>query len=190
MRIILFTGLSASGKTIIARQTADKLDLPLVEYHLLMHNEAESRGFTRIRDWMKQIGGFENALREVHIPLVEKIEESRGSKGIVIDQIVDLNTLGFLKEHLPADELYIIFVRSNRHDRKHWAIKRDPQHGWEDMLLKDRLKFKAGINKIIENADLRIDNISSIEHTTNLLTEYLINTLFNEGSDRGLERDS
>ena len=188
MEIILFTGLSASGKTVIARQTAERINLPLIEYHSLMHDQAQLHGFTRIRDWMSQIGNFENTLLEIRNPLMNKIEILRNPKGIIVDQIVDPGTFNFLRGHLLNDKIYIVFVKSNRHDRKHWAKTRDLEHGIDDMILKDNLKMHAGVRDIIQNADLKIINDAPLETVINMLVETLNNNLFNEGFNRGSER--
>ncbi len=190
MKIILFTGLSASGKSAIAKQTAERLNLPLVEFHQLMHQEAKNRGFTRIRDWMKEIGGFEAALEQTRSTLFNKIQTLRNEKGVVIDQLIDMTTLNSLREVFQGDVPYVIFIRSNRHERRHWARKRDPENGVRDLILKDNLKLEVGLRNVVESADCMVANIGSLENITANLVDYLNIKLFGETSRRNSERNT
>ena len=56
MNIYIFTGLSASGKSILSRAFAERLEIPRVDLRAIIHEKAGESGFDRGRDWIRSVG--------------------------------------------------------------------------------------------------------------------------------------
>lgn len=177
MKIILFTGLSGSGKSTIANRVGEGLGLPVVNFHQIVHGLANSKGFKRTRDWVYS-NGIERVLAESRTGLISAVEIAKNEKGVIIDEVLDPQTLALLKESFSQDEFLTVYIRVSRGERKHWLAKNSegnkPAVAIREMRHIDYLKEKAGIREIIEGANIRIENFRGIDEVTTQLIERLI----------------
>lgn len=184
MKVIIFTGLSASGKSSISRKVSQTLNIPRIDLHSILHKKAENGGFSRAREWVSSTG-IPAALEETKASLVEQLDQLRNERGLIIDEILDLNTLDYLCDRFPEDSFTIVYIRTNRHDRKRFMAKRlgmykDDKSILAEMIFMDRLKERLGIRDVISRASLRFENYgrldSIVEKVTEKLNEFLEET--------------
>lgn len=175
MNIFIFTGLSASGKSTISTGVSASLKLPRIDLHGIIHQKATEAGFNRARDWIFSIG-IPEALSESRSTMSREIANNKNAQGVIVDEVIDMNTLDYLKSEFHDDQFTIIYVRANRHDRRHFMGKRlDAKDGIvpEEIKFIDRLKESVGIRDIIQIADIRIENYKRLEDTINEITDTL-----------------
>lgn len=190
MNILLFTGMSASGKSSLSKAVAAHYNIPRINVHQLIHQQAENRGYKRIRERLSDLDSVRTLFEEVRVPLMDRIEASRNERGVIVDQVVDSETLRVLRERFPEDSFYIVYVKSNRHDRKYWAQTRDGEEGVADIRIKDKVKNAVGIRYIIEQSDVTVINNSTLEDLWKQLIHHLDATVFREGSVNRIEREA
>jgi len=176
MKIILFTGLSASGKSVISKKVSEKLGLPRINLHAIIHEIAAQKGFPRARNWISAVG-VEQSLEETRSRLANLIEEMRNRKGVIVDEVVDPATLAFLESQFREDEFCSVYIRANRHDRKRFMDKRlggkDRREAQREIHFIDHLKEEVGIAQIIENVDYRFENFRNVESVANNIANTL-----------------
>jgi 8-oxo-dGTP pyrophosphatase MutT (NUDIX family)/cytidylate kinase len=176
VNIILFTGLSASGKTTLAKKVAGELEAPMISLHEIGREIALNKGFSRTREWAIDVG-LENAIKESGNVLISAVEHVRNEPVILVDEVLDLRTKKRLEEHFSEANFFTIYIKSNRHDRARWCIQRSeglrPSTALKEMRQADHLKWLVGIKEIIQAADVEICYPGRIEETTGRLIEIL-----------------
>lgn len=177
MNIYVFTGLSASGKSTISKEFSKRLGIPRIDLHRIIHVKAEEAGFARGRDWINFVG-IETALNETRQHILRAISENRNEKGIVIDEVVDPATLNAIKLECSDDEVRVIYMKTNRHDRTKLMTKRlgvkdcaEIRQAKGERRFIDRQKERAGIREIIGGADIRIWNNGKVSWITESLIQ-------------------
>lgn len=169
MKIFLFTGLSASGKSTISKKVSNDLELPRIDLHSIIHDIATQGGYERARNWIMAIG-TENALHEARKKLALEMDFARNSRGIIVDEILDVETLSFLKNRFSEDEFCSIYIRANRHDRTQFMLKRldkaNKKEALKEIRFIDSMKNRAGIKEIVSNADYKFNNFTTLEKIT------------------------
>lgn len=177
MKVFLFTGLSASGKSTIAKTVSQMLDIPRVDLHSIMRIKAQEAGFMRTRDWVLS-KGVDQILEQVKTLTEEQIIQLRNDRGLIVDEVLDLNTLNYLVARFREDEFRIVYIRTNRHDRNRFMAKRLGEGRSKKEVLAetrflDKLKERVGIRDIIERADFRFQNYGRLDDIVSSITETL-----------------
>lgn len=173
MNFFLFVAPSASGKTTISKAVSERYNLPRIDIHQILHVLAIRHSYTRAREWVIAVG-LEEVLNLTRMQVLEEIETNKNPRGIVIDEIIDGDTLDLIKGRYPESDIKFI---SKRIDAK------DESQALEEMLFIDRLKQKLGIDKILEQVEIRISNHGRVEDVIDEVCEYVERVLVNpEGS--------
>ncbi len=122
MKLLLFTGLSASGKSTISSFLSEKRGIPRLDMHKIIHEIASDNRFERGRDWISNIGE-ERALKMINIEILKRTRqfEKEGCKHLIIDEVIDIDMTDRLSEFGSTN---IIHIRANRNDRRHFMQKR------------------------------------------------------------------
>lgn len=165
MNIILFTGLSASGKSTISKEVSKKLDLPRIDIHAIIHDIALQKGFPRARNWILETG-IPRALEETRESLVKETENARNREGVIIDEVLDPETFDLLKHRFAEDEFCTVYIKTNRHDRKRFMANRlgkKTKEAKREIRFIDGLKERVGTRDIIEAADYKFENFGTLE---------------------------
>jgi len=82
MNIFLFTGLSATGKTTIARFLRERLGIPVVDERKILHQLAEREGYPRTRHWLESVG-LQVVLDEALQETVRVIKEQSSGQVVI-----------------------------------------------------------------------------------------------------------
>lgn len=188
MEIVIFTGLSGSGKSAIAKKCALEFDLPVANLHQILKEKSLQAGFSHTRDWISELGIL-NSIAETRDTIEGQISQARAShRGIIIDQVIDPETLYSIRSRFPLDHTSVIFVKANRHDRRHWAETRSdtPAEGLALLRLKDTWKYEAGVNEVIAEANIVIENNRPLNEVVQDVRNYISPLI--EGDLRSPER--
>lgn len=176
MKIFLFTGLSTSGKSSISKRVSQMLNIPRVDLRSILHIKAQEAGYIRARDWVLA-NGIDQTLGQVRILMEKQIIQLRNDRGLIIDEVLDLNTLNYFTDRFGEDEFHIIYIRTNRHDRNRFMTKRLGIRSKKEALLEmkflDKLKESVGIKDIIERANFRFQNYSRLDDIVSLVADTL-----------------
>lgn len=188
MNIFLFTGLSASGKTIISKKLSDRQEIPRLDIHKVIHELAE--GYSRGRDWIEEVGE-EKALKEANKELLMRVKREVDSNinALIVDEVINMNMVKRLER---LGETHIIYIKANRHDRNHfmrWRLRTDDKsEAKKELRYIDSRKEKMGIREVIENREIEIINTGDPEIVYSNLEQELHSRGLLEGNRVGIER--
>jgi|SRR3989339_1370979 len=167
MNLFLFVAPSASGKTTISKAVSERYDLPRIDLHQILHDLAKRNDYRRAREWVVSVG-LEEVLNLTQTEIFKEIEINKNPRGIIIDEIIDEGTLDLIKSHYPDSNIKLIFIQTSQENRLRFISKRidakDESQALEEILFIDRLKQKLGIDKILEQANVRISNDGRVDH--------------------------
>jgi dephospho-CoA kinase len=190
MKIILFTGLTGSGKSSISQAVAERLGIKRISLKSIVHRMTQERGYSKARTWIAA-EGMPTFLKELGSELLKEVQMSRQEKAFIIDDVLDIGTLNLLKQSFPEDEHTIVYIRTNRHARQRFVGKRlqisNKQLIRSEIKTRDFIKEQAGIRDIISNANYRFKNSSTLsnlvdEVSNTLEANFLDNTSSNKVS--------
>lgn len=168
MNILLFTGYSASGKSTLAERINVDLKYKFFGERNIIHNLAVERGYSRSRYWL-QAEGITCMVNAVRSETLQLIRESQQSRGIIIDGAYDREIVPSINGAFPESRLVIISVIVGKNIRE--ERMRHRLRGQEHLVLYelkgiDYFKREAGIEEIMKEAEIIIDNSNTIEEST------------------------
>lgn len=168
--ILLFTGLSASGKSTVAEKLGKEIGAPVISLRQdVLHPLAIENGYERARYWILATGENPSLIELERARLAQVIDlqsKTSTSRNIIVDDLIDPGTPGFLRQSFNKSRVLMIFIKSNRHLRKRWIIKRTNASNKEAIAEQkwlDGIKIQAGIFQSIREADFRIKNTGRVE---------------------------
>lgn len=168
--IVIFTGLSASGKSTVAQKLSQEIDASVISLRQdVLHPVAVENGYARARFWVLATSEDPSLLDIERSRLAQVIElrsQTSNAEIVVIDDLIDPGTPQFLREYFNRSRISIILVKSNRHLRKRWIIKRtagSDREALEEQKLLDGIKIKGGIFRAIGEANFRIRNMGTVD---------------------------
>lgn len=165
MEILLFTGYSASGKSTIAKELNKTFGFYNLGEREILHSLAVVAGFQRTREWLRHEGS-EALIEAARVETVNRIKKMGPKWGVMIDGSYDQALPDTLKNFFPSYRQLIIHIDLDDEERKERMIKRQEgsvDESKKEMGLIDNFKRMAGVEKIMERADVVVDNTSPIE---------------------------
>lgn len=169
--IILFTGLSASGKSTLAERLGQEISTPVISLRQeVLHPIAVENGYARARFWLLATRENPSLLDLERNRLAQIIgikSETSNSRNVIIDDLIDPGTPRFLREFFDKSKISVVFIKSNRHLRRRWIIKKTNwsyKEALHEQKWLDGVKIKSGIFQTIKEADFYIKNTSTIEN--------------------------
>lgn len=158
--ILLFAGLSATGKSTIARMLGERFDIPVVGEREILHRLAVSHGFQRTRYWLGAVG-IQQVLDEALLETVRTVRNQMNTNGIIIDGSYDRRLAHGLQREFPRERVVVIAVTLNdktREDRMISRMRVSPGEALGDMRLIDGFKIAAGVEEMTREANVTIEN--------------------------------
>jgi dephospho-CoA kinase len=167
MKIIVFTGMPASGKSEAVQLVKDK-GIPVVRMGDLVWEETKRQGKPLDN---KNVGDVANSMREKYgmdiwaRRTAEKMHSLKTSPLVVIDGVRNMEEIDFFKHALGMDFLVIAIDAADEVRRKR-ALARgrtDDSKNLKDLEERDKREIRWGLQKVIANADIVIPNNGSLK---------------------------
>lgn len=175
MNLLLFTGLSASGKSTIAREINKSLGFGFLGEREVLHTLAVARGFIHTRDWLAS-DGVDILLEEARSETAKMIRQQEFKNGVIIDGSYDRQLPGFLVTEFPGVNLFIIGVAVEDITRQKRMVSRlgtSLEEAQREMSLIDGFKVAAGVEEIMKQADPIIFNEGDLDVSVGELQQAL-----------------
>ncbi len=178
MRVIGFVGRQASGKTTAANTLKEK-GIPAIRMGDTVRKITKSRGLSLNE---KNIGQVASELRSKEgmdaiakrtIPRIRNCE----SDLVVIDGIRGKAEVDAFKDEFDENLLIVAVLssRRKRFDRIKRRDRSDDVKSWEDFLGKESREDSWGMDEAIKEADLILENDSSLKEFQNKIEDKIIN---------------
>lgn len=167
MKVIAFTGMPASGKSEAVQIAKDK-DVPVIRMGDLVWEETRRQG-RPLDD--KNVGSVATSMRKEYgmdiwaKRTVEKIRSLKQASVLVIDGVRNREELACFKKELGLDFVLVAIQASDEQRRKR-AIARgrtDDSTDRRDLEERDKREISWGLQKVIADADIVIQNKGSLE---------------------------
>jgi dephospho-CoA kinase len=167
MRIIAFTGMPCSGKSVAVQIAKDK-GIPVVRMGDMVWEETKRQG-KPLND--KNVGEVANSMREKHgmdiwaKRSVKKITSMKKSPTLVIDGVRNKEEIDYFRKTL-GNEFLIIAIDASDELRRKRALSRgrtDDSTKIKDLEERDRREIKWGLKNVIAFADIILTNNGSLE---------------------------
>jgi dephospho-CoA kinase len=183
MKIIAFTGMPCSGKSIAVQIAKDK-GIPVVRMGDQVWEETQRQG-KPLND--KNVGDVANSMREKHgmdiwaKRTLEKISALEKSATLVIDGARNQEEIDYFRKKL-GNEFLVIAIDAPDEVRRKRALARgrtDDSKEIKDLEERDRREIRWGLKNVIASADIVVSNEGSLEEfkeDMTLLLEDLIST--------------
>lgn len=180
MAILLLTGPSATGKTTIAGKIGITLGIPVIGEREILRGLAHSRGFTRTRYWLFEVG-VDTVLDEALAETVNTIRREKNERGVILDGSYDRRLPQILTQEFKEEEVFIIAINAKEGARQNWMMERMKTTREEvaaEMELIDRFKYYAGMEEIMKAANLVIENDRPLDEVVRELQLRLESEIF------------
>jgi len=164
-----------SGKSEAVKIAKEK-NIPVIRMGDLIWEETKSRG-REIND--SNVGKIATNMRKQHgmdiwaKKTYEKIKDIKNTDKIVIDGVRNIEEADFFKENLGKDFI-LVAVKVNDETRYKRAMKRrreDDSSDIEKIKERDRRELSWGLGKVINSADIVIENNNDLESFRNKIKE-------------------
>lgn len=171
MKIIAFTGMPASGKSE-AVQLAKEKGIPVIRMGDLVWGETKRQG-KPLDD--KNVGDIASSMRTTHgmdvwaKRTVEKVRGLKQSPYLVIDGVRNTEEIEYFKKELGSDFIVVAIDAPDELRRKR-VISRgrtDDSKDLRDLEERDKREIRWGVQKVIAEADIIIQNNGSLEQLRN-----------------------
>lgn len=167
MKILAFTGMPASGKTVAVQIARDR-ELPIIRMGEAVWDETTKRGL-ELND--HNVGSVANKMRDKYGKdiwakrTLEKIKSIKNTECIIIDGIRNVEEIEAFKKEL-GNDFTIIAVEASNETRKKRVLSRgrkDDSKDIKDIEERDKRELGWGLGTVIASADLVITNEGNIE---------------------------
>jgi len=167
MKVIAFTGMPASGKSEAVQLAKDK-GIPVIRMGDLVWEETRRQG-KPLND--KNVGSVATSMRnEQGMDIwakrtVEKIHSLKKASHLVIDGVRNLEEIEYFKKELGMD-FFVIAIDAPDEQRRKRALIRgrtDDSKDLKDLEERDKREISWGLQKVIADADIVIQNNRSLE---------------------------
>ena len=170
MRVLAITGMTLAGKSELIRYAATKFSLPFYTMGEVVKEEVKARGLLE-----ESTRGVADEMRVKYGPQIwaertlEKIQKDNPPV-CLIDGLRSAVELNHFKEKLGGD-FYLISICSDAKARDERRITRARPDDHEELASRDHRELGWGVGKVMELADYKITNESSLEAFKNKVDE-------------------
>lgn len=162
-QMIFLAGYSAAGKSTLARELRDNYGYQFVEHQPLVHEIAQSKGYERARHWLADVGVEQFANESVKAMILKaKGELNKGEIKIVFDVAYGLKMIELFRNEFPDIFRLVVFVISDDQTRASNIQKRMGTKSTiaakTELHFRDDFLSKVGVDKVIQQSDIRVIN--------------------------------
>ena len=167
MKIIAFTGLPASGKSVAVEVGKNK-GIPVIRMGDLVWEETRKQGQT-LND--KNVGNIANIMRKRYGKniwakrTVEKINSLKKSSHLIIDGVRNIEEIEYFKKELGSD-FFVVAIDATNELRRKRVIARgriDDSKDLNSFIERDNREIQWGVQKVMADADIVILNNGSLD---------------------------
>lgn len=163
--ILLFTGLSAAGKSTLAGEINLDLQYGMVNERALLHDLARSKGYDRTRQWILTSDDQETLplARDNTVTRINSLNENHD--GVILDGCYDSQVPSTLAQEFPTAKIILIAVTipdSLRLARMIQRLGTTYQDAVAERDLIDGWKKRVGVEELIDSADILVVNDDKI----------------------------
>jgi len=175
MKILAFTGMPASGKSV-AVEIAKEKNIPVIRMGDAVWEETKKQGFT-LTD--KNVGKVANDMREKHGKdiwakrTIETIKSNVKEDYIIIDGIRNSEEIDLFKKELGSN-FFVIAITASDNIRKKRILARgrkDDSKEIKDIEERDQRELRWGLGDVIKYADIEIVNEGNLEEFHEAIAE-------------------
>ncbi len=175
MKILAFTGMPASGKSV-AVEIAKEKNIPVIRMGDAVWDETKKQGLL-LND--KNVGKVANDMREKHGKdiwakrTVEKIKLNVKEDCMVIDGIRNSEEIALLKKELDSNFIVIAVIASDTIRKKRILARgrKDDSKEIKDIEERDQRELGWGLGDVIKYADITIVNEGNLEEFHKAIAE-------------------
>jgi len=180
MKVIVFTGMPFSGKSV-AVQLAKDYGISVIRMGDMIWEETKKQEL-ELND--KNVGMIANQMRKEHgmdiwaRRTLEKTKSMNKEEIVVIDGVRNNEEIETFKQELDGDFVVVAIKASTetRHQRGMNRGRQDDSKDEKQIKERDQREIGWGLNKVIDNADIAIENEGNIdefkEEINKLLDEF------------------
>lgn len=161
--IIVLAGFSGAGKTTIAKNLVDKTNFGFIEHQRLVHSIANTKGYSRARYWLKDVGterfvndSLEEIVKEI------KVFSADSKTGVVADVAYGLSMLSILKHEFPEAKILVLEIKAGENIREERIGSRmggvERPSALHEREFRDGFLKEVGLEEVLEVADFSIEN--------------------------------
>jgi len=167
MKILAFTGMPFSGKSIAVGLAKDH-GIPVIRMGDMIWEETKSQGL-ELND--ENAGMIANQMRKEHgmdiwaRRTLEKMESMDKEEIVVIDGVRNNEEIEAFKQELDGDFVVVAIKASTetRHQRGMNRGRQDDSKDEQQIKERDQREIGWGLNKVIDAADITIENEGSVD---------------------------
>jgi len=167
MKILAFTGMPFSGKSVAVELAKDH-GIPVIRMGDMIWEEAKNQGL-ELND--ENVGMIANQMRKEHgmdiwaRRTLEKMESMDKEQIAVIDGVRNNEEIETFKQELNGDFVVVAIKASTetRHQRAMNRGRRDDSKDERQIKERDQREIGWGLNKVIDAADITIENEGSVD---------------------------
>ncbi len=174
MNILLITGKSGTGKTVISQKISKKIRASYLQSRAIAHTLAQKDGFTRVHDWIKA-NGVSTVAHRIHNEILATIDNASPNTTIVIDGVYSSDLIAEIEKRVPKNDVRIIEITAplpERIARSAHDTGGDVAAAKQEIDFLDDLKSKAGITAVENRANLVVENLED-ESTFDVIYAFL-----------------
>ncbi len=177
MKILAFTGMPWSGKSEAVKIAKSK-KIPVIRMGDLVWEETKKQGL-KLND--ENVGHIASTMREKHgkdiwsKKTIDKIKSIRKKETLIIDGIRNPEEIDLFKKELGSD-FVIVAIKASDDIRRKRALNRarsDDSTDIKDLEKRDKRELGWGLGKVIDSADIAINNEGKIDEFRNQVREFL-----------------
>jgi len=167
MKILAFTGMPSSGKSV-AVQLAKDYGIPVIRMGDMIWEETKNQGL-KLND--KNVGMIANQMRKEHgmdiwaKRTLEKMKTIDKKEIVVIDGVRNNEEIETFKQKLNGD-FVVIAIKASTETRHQRATNRGRQGDSKDerrIKERDQREIRWGLDKVIDAANITIENEGSVD---------------------------
>jgi len=162
LKVIVLSGWSCAGKSIIAEILAKDISFDLIKIYDIYHSLALKKGYSRSREWLFEAGD-EEFVKETVYEIVSKIKSLEYSKGIIIDASFAFLMNSVLNFKLPDARIINIAILSRfkfrlKRMEKRMNIDYCDEKGIKELIFRDNFLGDIHLARFLAEVNFNVWN--------------------------------
>lgn len=178
-KIILLTGYSGAGKSVVSNQLATSLGLSYIDSRNVYHKLARELGFTSGREWLKT-AGTSDFLENVIDETVRQMSDQPEGTNFVLDAVAGNRMVEKIRSSFPQANMTIVSLQAPVEVREGRIARRqnlDLQSAAHERKFRDGFLQESGVEATMQQANFVVENEEDeLERTIQRITDDLVSS--------------